>query len=274
MNTVFNNFIFDEVYADIMVGGYGGFGFSSLDTPPHRHSDYYEITYVTSGIYFHTYAEQDYALTPGTLLLMSPHSEHTLYPESAQASFFALCIREDYFLAFIKQHFPDFSTAVFPKCTTVNLDTTDLDYLEKLGQQMNTAKPSLYIADIITYLTLVNIFYKKRPAPKNTAQPVQRILSILNNPSNLHIQVAQLYAIADIPVPALIKAFKEQTGCTIIEYKRKKRMEYAADMLQNTDLKVITIANELHYDSLSYFLRSFKKEFGIPPTKYRKLHKK
>ena len=264
---------FDEIYGDFKVGPYGGFGFSSIDTRSHRHNDYYEITFIVSGVYIHTYKGHNYNLTPGDLILMSPHSEHQLYTEPMQATFFAICIQEDFFLSCVKQHFPDFEEHVFSKCTVAHLDSTDFTYLEQLGRQLSNTRPSRYVADTLTYLTLVNIFHKNNPTLKNKSEPVQRILNLLNEPSLLHMPASRLYSTAGLSAPTFIKNFKEQTGYTIVEYKNKKRMEFAANMLRNTDKKVIDIAYELRFESLSYFLRTFKKEFGITPTEYRKNHK-
>ena len=244
-------FYFDDSFENIRLQGYGGFGFTTLDTLTHCHNDFYEITCITSGIYYHNYKDKSYALTPGTLLLMSPHSVHQLYTEPLQATFFAICIQEDYFQSYLKQHFPEFSENALSKCTVMHLSA----------------------ADMITYLTLTNIFRKKNEPRKNTASHVQRILNILNEPANLHISAKQLYATVDVSTATLIKSFKEQTGYTIVEYKSKKRMDLAASMLKDTNKKVIDIAYELHYDSLNYFLRAFKKEFGVTPTEYRKIYR-
>lgn len=265
---------FNDIFENIKVGNYGGFGFNSLEAPLHYHNDYYEITLVTSGVYIHTYKGHNYNLTPGTLVLMAPHSEHQLYTEPMQATFYAICIQEDYFHDFIKQHFPNFISNSLPQCTTLHLDTADFTYLEQLGRQMSVSRPALYVADTITYLTLLNIFYKKNQPTGNRVDHVQRILTILSEPSNLQISAQAIYELANIPPATLIKSFKEQTGFTIVEYKNKKRMELAAHMLRTSNKKIIDIAYELHYESLSYFLRSFKKEFNMTPTEYRKIYQK
>ena len=208
---------FDEIYGDFKVGPYGGFGFSSIDTRSHRHNDYYEITFVVSGVYIHTYKGHNYNLTPGDLILMSPHSEHQLYTEPMQATFFAICIQEEFFLSFVKQHFPDFEDHVFSKCTVAHLDSSDFTYLEQLGRQLSNTRPSRYVADTLTYLTLVNIFHKNNPTLKNKSEPVQRILNLLNEPSLLHMPASRLYSTAGLSAPTFIKNFKEQTGYTIVE---------------------------------------------------------
>lgn len=267
------SYFFDKVYNDIRLGSYGGFGFSSLNTNLHRHEDYYEITIVISGVFTHSYQNDNVPIIPGTLLLMGPRSEHHLYTEPLQATFFALCIREDYFLSFVKQHFPDFAENPLPKCTMLHLDATDFAYLEQLGRQMSVTKPSLYVADMITYLSLVNVFHKKLSPNKKSSIPIHRVLELLNEPSNLNLSTTALYEAVGAPVPVLLKTFKEQTGYTIVGYRNMKKMEFAANMLRNSDKKVIDIAYELQFESLSYFLRSFKKEFGVTPTEYRKAHK-
>ena len=272
-NTDNYNYDFDEVYANIKLGSYGGFGFTSIDTKHHRHNDYYEITCVISGVYIHTYKGRNYNLTPGDLILMSPRSEHQLYTEPMQATFFAICIREDFFRSFIKQHFPDYSDNPLSKCTIVHLDTADFAYLEQLGRKLSATRPSIHVADMLTYLALTNVFHDKGNQKKDNSEYVQRLLNVLNEPSNLHMPAERIYKTVNLSVPTITKIFKEQTGYTIVEYKNKKRMELAANMLKSSDKKIIDIAYELHYEALSCFLRAFKKEYGMTPTEYRRKYK-
>lgn len=265
---------FFERYRENNLGSYGGFGFSSTSTNPHRHYDYYEITIVISGTYIHTYNDSHYNLGPGTLILMGPRSMHRLYAEPLQAKYFAICIHEDYFLSFVKQHFPDLLSTPIPAYSSIHLQLSDVNYLEQLGQELTIPKPLLCIADMITYLSLMCLFYKKNKSKKDNQQQVQRILDILNDPYYSNVSAQTLYSAVDIPAQALLKSFKEQTGYTLVAYKKKKRLEFAAELLRNSDTKITDIAYDLHYESFSYFLHSFKQEFGMTPTQYRKAHQK
>ena len=103
----------------------------------------------------------------------------------------------------------------------------------------------------------------------NDAYYVNEIISILNNPANLNLSATELCNYFHESIPTILKNFKYQTGYTIIEYKNKKRLDLACDMLRDPDLKITDIAFHLNYDSLSYFLRAFKKRFGMTPTEYR-----
>lgn len=261
---------FNEMYANIKLNGYGGFGFSSFETDMHMHPDFYEITYITSGVYTHIHDSQTDIVTSGTLLFLSPHSIHQLHTEPMQATFFAICVHKDYFRNYLKQHFPSQAGNVMPNFVQMHLDTTDFTYLEQLGHQLSVPHPSSYVADTILYIVLTNLFYKKTQSQSSKAHYVQYILNILNEPNNLKLSAKEIYNTVDISVPVLTRKFKEQTGYSITEYKAKKKMEFAADMLKNSDKKIIDIAFELHYESLSYFLRCFKKEFGMTPSEYRK----
>ena len=50
----------------------------------------------------------------------------------------------------------------------------------------------------------------------------------------------------------------------------KKRMEKAAELLENTNLKVIEIANSVGYENQGKFGTVFKKMYGVTPLEYRR----
>jgi AraC family transcriptional regulator len=83
-------------------------------------------------------------------------------------------------------------------------------------------------------------------------------------------------ALADIAEHVNLSAFHFQRAFSLLtemspaEYLRKKRLEKAALLLRSTDLDVQQIAMRLQFCSQSYFTDSFRKEFGVSPTKYRK----
>ncbi|MCK1996928.1 AraC family transcriptional regulator [Psychrobacillus psychrodurans] len=65
------------------------------------------------------------------------------------------------------------------------------------------------------------------------------------------------------------RAFKKETGMTIGEYIRKRRLAMAAQFLLHSDLSIIQISVELHFQSQEAFTRSFKDSYKMPPGKYR-----
>ncbi|MDA3731050.1 AraC family transcriptional regulator [Niameybacter massiliensis] len=63
--------------------------------------------------------------------------------------------------------------------------------------------------------------------------------------------------------------FKESIGTSIKSYILKKRLQYAAESLCNTNLRIIDIAYQYGYSSQEAFSRAFSTFYGISPYEYR-----
>ena len=83
-----------------------------------------------------------------------------------------------------------------------------------------------------------------------------------------------LYHIADrlsVNADYLSRLFKQKNGQGFTSFLLKTRMEKAMEMLADSALKVANIAEEVGYNDLSYFKRSFKSYTGVSPAEYRNL---
>ncbi len=66
-------------------------------------------------------------------------------------------------------------------------------------------------------------------------------------------------------------SFKQYMGGqNFVTYLREVRMKAARELLENTDDKIIDIAHQVGYDNEKHFLKTFKSEFGVSPSEYRK----
>ncbi|HEX7057740.1 MAG TPA: response regulator [Bacilli bacterium] len=70
----------------------------------------------------------------------------------------------------------------------------------------------------------------------------------------------------------LMKLFKQEFGLGIHEYVQKIRMEKAAELLENPELKIHNIAGMLGYKDNNYFSKAFKNYYSVSPTEYRQKH--
>lgn len=59
-------------------------------------------------------------------------------------------------------------------------------------------------------------------------------------------------------------------GTTVSSYILRKRLEWAAQALAETDEKVICVAYEAGFNDHAYFTRSFRSAFGTTPSEYRR----
>lgn len=67
----------------------------------------------------------------------------------------------------------------------------------------------------------------------------------------------------------LSKLFRKETGRSVSEYIRDKKVEEAQDLLRFTEKSSIEIATDLGFSSHSYFISVFKKVTGETPKDYR-----
>jgi AraC-like DNA-binding protein len=61
--------------------------------------------------------------------------------------------------------------------------------------------------------------------------------------------------------------FKKNTGCTPVEYIRDKKLEHSKKLLKSKS--VTDTSYDLGYDNISYFIKLFKKKYGITPKQYQ-----
>lgn len=67
----------------------------------------------------------------------------------------------------------------------------------------------------------------------------------------------------------LSRLFKMETGCSFSDYVTRIRMEQAADLLRNTNMKIYEICEQVGYKDVRHFYKLFKKHAGYLPSEYR-----
>ncbi|MCY1389442.1 Arabinose operon regulatory protein [compost metagenome] len=65
------------------------------------------------------------------------------------------------------------------------------------------------------------------------------------------------------------RLFKEQLGVGFMEYILRKRMDYAKELLDNSQMPITSIGYEAGFKDPSYFARTFKQNMGCTPSEYR-----
>lgn len=68
------------------------------------------------------------------------------------------------------------------------------------------------------------------------------------------------------------RLFHSAVGESIGDYIRKRRLSEAARELRETNEKIIDIAFKYQFNSQESFTRSFRKNYGLSPSEYRRKH--
>ena len=70
------------------------------------------------------------------------------------------------------------------------------------------------------------------------------------------------------------RKFKSVTGATIMNYILVSRLDYAKKLLEDSKEDISVIAVKSGFSDAAYFYRSFKKQYKLTPSEYRKRFKK
>ena len=87
----------------------------------------------------------------------------------------------------------------------------------------------------------------------------------LENPPSL----AELAALCDCSPFHLSRAFREVMGVGLREYSRRLRARAAAERLARGASDLTRLALALGYADHSHFTNSFRREWGLPPLRFR-----
>jgi Response regulator containing CheY-like receiver domain and AraC-type DNA-binding domain len=72
-----------------------------------------------------------------------------------------------------------------------------------------------------------------------------------------------------ISVSYFCQMFKQNTGTSFIQYLMDYRMAKAGELIKSTDLRVYEVAQRVGYADSRYFMKLFKRHFGVSPLEMR-----
>ena len=84
------------------------------------------------------------------------------------------------------------------------------------------------------------------------------------------IRTADLAALVGYTEYYLTEKFKKETGQSVSSYIRYVKVERAKVLLETSDLTVREIAERLAFNTVNYFIQSFRDTTGYSPAQYRK----
>jgi two-component system response regulator YesN len=100
-------------------------------------------------------------------------------------------------------------------------------------------------------------------------QMMEAIRNYVNENFSYELTLASLAEMFHINETYLSGLFKQSVGVTFSDYVTRLRLSRAADLLQESELKLTDIATLVGYSSSSYFSTAFKKFYGKGPKEYR-----
>lgn len=247
-------------------------------TSLHTHN-YYEIFLITEGEVMHRYNNQVTHAKRNTLFFIEPGDVHQLEPF------------EDKFSQHINLSFTERSLELLfgnieqdmlfkihsGRCAhQILLNDTECNFLLYLANQLtSTQYGNKILAAFQTKQIIVNalmFLYGKSNTSRDLPDWMSELLSKISTATFMQRPVSDIYALSHYSQPRLLYYFQKYLGESIISYFTKTKLNYACNLLVNTNFTILDIASRLAFDSLSHFIKIFKKHTGMTPGEYRKKH--
>ena len=248
----------------------------------HSHDDFYEMFITLKPQIKHEFNKKEQTLKEKTACFLKPHDAHkiTYFGKDDGFHHFNIAFSTDYFERVVSAVSPSVLGLIKESddIVSISLKDEEFEYLLSLAKEL-TLSPVLMQRQTIAKLLLINLTaltetrYQKSSSSKIEGFALD-LKRRIDNLEFINKGVNEAYKEYPVSFSGLIKKFKEVTGRTVIEYLTERRVEYAKRLLLSTDYSVLEISAIIGYDSLSHFIKVFRKKVGCPPLKYKKQNEK
>ena len=170
------------------------------------------------------------------------------------------------------------------QCLYCTVSDFQIDYFEaQLGYICNSTDQN-YDSPLSEALLLINStlstilssFYIHQNSIDQTAYPawLKEFLRRFTNLGYIQGGIDKLMENISYDQSYVCRVFKKYTGQTITEHLNKMRLNCARTFLSHTNMSIATIVEEIGLSNYSYFVKLFKKNYGLTPIQYRLQTKK
>jgi len=225
-----------------------------------RYIHNYELVFVINGYGNIKIEGKDYPVSTGDLICFRPGVKHSLN------------LTKEPYMEFYGMHF-DISHEIrpFPNVTklesSLRLETMFKSLLDVHRQKgyLYEWKRNLWLQQILCEVFTI-LQEKDQPI---SVMRIRKILDYIHEDPCRRITLDDLLKQAGIQKTLFLQSFRNVTGTTPNQYITAQRLEYARDLLADTNLSIIQIAENCGFNDAFYFSRCFKKHFGVSPRQYR-----
>ena len=155
--------------------------------------------------------------------------------------------------------------------SVITINAITQKYVQLLDSAKDTPIQHSYIENMIMDLT--SAVHEYRLSMEGYSFPVRTVIEYIDLHLSSEITIEDLSKAANTSASHLSKIFKKETGQTMVSYIARKRCERAADSLRNTSNDIQEISSFVGYPDNNYFVKVFRRIYGVTPSAYRKEHR-
>lgn len=244
-----------------------------------------ELVYVEKGSFNININQKSYVTQPGDIYFINSGELHEMNHIAGQVRFESV-VFFPYILDFdVKNPFqrsfidPIKSGEV---CLPHRIDQNDDCYdavREQVGRILSAGNDEFSKSQqLVALYELILILFREKKmysgrlnkTDARNSEIIKNIIAYIEENLGEKITLSQLAQIPSFTEKYFCSFFKKQTGVTPTEYINRVRLERACELMRMHAFSVTDAAFETGFESLSYFIRRFKKQFGLSPAQYKK----
>lgn len=247
----------------------------------HWHNDI-ELIYVTTGAMQFNINGNIISLSERQGLFINSKQVHYGFSDHIECEF--ICVLFDPFLLPISEYLTE--KYILP--ITENESTPYLLFSSLQNEkEIQNAVESLYaerdndvfgLKAVAKCLDILGNLFEVSTKKSNTIKTEQHILLLkkmllyIEKNYSRKVDLEDIAYIVNISKSTCGKIFNRYLHKTPIDYLKEYRLRKAEFLLISTDWKIIDISLEVGFQSVSFFIETFRKFYGISPNAFRKLH--
>lgn len=207
-------------------------------------------------------------IAPGTF-----HGPHNLSEDFERFCFSFMPTRQD----FSQQLFNQIRTASI--CTlppeAISICRIILGEMEDTYAYSEDIIRALFIQLLVIIFRRTHLEFSERAVPVNTATWRTTIIDSFFSPMpNTFGTEDELAAMLNLSRRQLNRVLMQNYGMGYRQKMLRARMEYAGNLLRNTDQKISQIGTAVGYTAESSFYKAFQSYYQMTPQQYRNAHKR
>lgn len=244
---------------------------------PSRFSNWLMIQ-VEAGTGYWMHSRQNLQLEPGTVLVLPPDSEGSIRASQVGAlSFCFFCVdpvRLMGLMTLVEQTF--FQSAAERDDFMARLVPPQHALAAQLQALLAERKQANSLLRLQLLQKFIEIFADELNRDVAEAEPgadaKQRLSEFLRNTQTsemINLSFEELVNVSRCTPRHLSRIFREVVGMSFRDKRAELRLAQACELLATTELKIVDVALESGFQSLSLFNLMFARRFGMSPGKWR-----
>lgn len=235
-----------------------------LQQPRHRHA-LASLSFVLAGSYRETFRMGAAMRQPSTVVFHPPQESHAVEYQDRPVRILSVHLNAQRF-----SHFTTYSKVFESRASGCTKAINWIGY--RLYREFcNADELSALAVEGLVNEALVEAARAQTRCEKGSPTWLRRAEEFLRDNFTQQFSCEDVANAAGVHPAHLARVFRRNHGCTIGEYVRQLRLEFAAHAISSQDSSLAEVASAAGFSDQSHLTRIFRNHFGVTPSEYRRI---